>query len=205
MRRLADADRIRTFMKAVGRAAKKEIRLYFTGGATAVLNDWRASTIDVDILMIPEDEHVFRELPNLKESLELNIELASPADFIPEVPGWQDRSPFIERNGTVNFHHYDPYAQALSKIERGHAQDEADVREMIGRGIVDLGELLRCFERIEPRLHRFPAVDPASFRRAVERVCSSGGGGGSVTRSGRTRRGRAKRPPRRGSRGPRDR
>lgn len=24
------------------------------------MNDWRASTIDVDTLMIPEDEHVFR-------------------------------------------------------------------------------------------------------------------------------------------------
>lgn len=204
MRRLADAGRIRTFMKAVGRAAKKEIRLYFTGGATAVLSDWRPSTIDVDILMVPEDEHVFRELPNLKESLELNIELASPADFIPEVPGWRDRSPFIERNGRVSFHHYDPYAQALSKIERGHAQDESDVREMIVRGLVDLGKLLRCFERIEPRLHRFPAIDPASFRRAVERVCSSGGGG-VIARSGRRRRNRARQPPRRGSRGPRDR
>ncbi len=199
MRRLADAERIRSFMKAVGRAAKKEMRLYFTGGTTAVLNGWRASTIDVDILMIPDDEHVFCELPKLKESLELNIELASPADFIPEVPGWRDRSPFIERIGTVSFHHYDPYAQALSKIERGHAQDQADVREMIVRGLVDLGELLRCFERIEPRLHRFPAVDPASFRRAVERVCSSAGGGGSITRSGLIRRGRATRPPRRGS------
>jgi hypothetical protein len=205
MRRLAEADRIRSFMKAVGRAAHREVRLYFTGGATAVLNGWRASTIDVDILMIPEDERVFRELPNLKESLELNIELASPADFLPEVPGWQDRSPFIERRGTVSFYHYDPYAQALSKIERGHAQDEADVREMIVRDIVDRRELLRCFERIEPRLHRFPAIDPASFRRAVERVCSSGAGEGGVTRPGRARRKRVGRPPRRGSSGPRDR
>src|SRR3972149_3967584 len=36
-----------------------------------------------------------------------------------------------------------------------------------------------------------------SFERAVERVCSSDGGGGNVTTSGRTRRGRATRPPRR--------
>lgn len=57
MRRLADADRIRAFMDAVGRAAKTEIRLYFTGGATAVLSGWRSSTIDVGILMIPEDDH----------------------------------------------------------------------------------------------------------------------------------------------------
>lgn len=175
MRRLADAKRIRAFMDAVGRTAKREIRLYFTGGATAVLNGWRQSTIDVDILMIPEDDAVFRSLPGLKESLELNIELASPADFIPEVPGWQERSPSIERRGKVSYFHYDLYAQALAKIERGHSQDEADVHEMIRRGAVDREELMRHFEEIEPHLFRYPAIDPGTFRRAVERVCRSAG------------------------------
>jgi hypothetical protein len=170
MRRLADADRIRAFMDAVGRAANKEIHLYFTGGATAVLSGWRKSTIDVDILMIPEDDQVFRSLPEIKESLELNIELASPADFIPEVPGWQDRSTAIERRGKVAYYHYDLYAQALAKIERGHAQDEADVREMIRSSAIDRGTLMHHFEQIEPLLYRYPAIDPGSFRRAVERV-----------------------------------
>jgi hypothetical protein len=58
------------------------------------------------------------------EWLALEIELASPADFIPEVPGWQDRSLAIERRGKVAYCHYDLYAQALAKIERGHAQDD---------------------------------------------------------------------------------
>ena len=171
MRRLADAERIRAFMDAVGRAAKRETDLYFTGGATAVLSGWRTSTIDVDILMIPEDDQVFRSLPELKESLELNIELASPADFIPEVPGWRDRSPAIERRGKVAYYHYDFYAQALAKIERGHAQDEADVQEMVRRRAIDRDRLMQFFEQIEPLLYRFPAIDPASFRRAVVRVC----------------------------------
>ncbi|MBI4161386.1 MAG: hypothetical protein HY509_02955 [Acidobacteria bacterium] len=174
MRRLADAERIRSFMESVGRAAGGDIRLYFTGGATAVLNGWRSTTIDVDILLIPEDDRVLRELPKLKESLQMNVELASPADFIPELPEWQDRSPFIERMGRVSFYHYDLYAQALAKIERGHAQDESDVQEMIRRGAVERGKLLGFFERIEPGLYRFPAIDPASFRGAVERVCSAG-------------------------------
>jgi hypothetical protein len=137
-------------MDAVGRAAKREMHLYFTGGATAVLSGWRSSTIDVDILMVPEDDQVFPLLPELKESLELNIELASPADFIPEVPGWPDRSP---------------------AIERGHAQDEADVQEMILRGAIDRTRLMRHFEEIEPLLYRYPAIDPTTFRRAVEKVC----------------------------------
>lgn len=39
---------------------------------------------------------------------------------------------------------------------------------MIGRGLVDRVELRRRFEQIEPQLYRFPAIDPESFRRAVE-------------------------------------
>ncbi len=145
-----------------------DARLYFTGGATAVLLGWRSSTIDVDVKIVPESDRLLRAIPGLKESLRLNVELASPDDFIPELPGWQDRSPFIAREGRLSFHHYDLYAQALSKIERSHAQDTQDVREMIQRGLVQPEPLLGYFERIEPALYRYPAIDPRSFRRAVE-------------------------------------
>jgi hypothetical protein len=41
---------------------------------------------------------------------------------------------------------------------------------MLRQGLIERGELLRRFEQIEPQLYRFPAIDPATFRRAVERV-----------------------------------
>lgn len=170
MRELADVERIRAFMEALGDLAGSEAHLYFTGGATAVLCGWRASTIDVDILLVPEEDRVFRALPRLKEALQLNIELACPADFIPELPGWRERSRYIDRRGRLSFHHYDLYAQALAKIERSHAQDVLDVDEMLRRRLVDPLELMRLFDEIEPLLYRFPAIDPASFRRAVEQV-----------------------------------
>ena len=37
MREVADADRIRRFMHALAEAAEATARVYFTGGATAVL------------------------------------------------------------------------------------------------------------------------------------------------------------------------
>jgi hypothetical protein len=55
-----------------------------------------------------------------------NIELAAPDDFIPPLPGWEEWSIFIARRGKIDFYHYDLYAQALAKIERGHARDLAD-------------------------------------------------------------------------------
>ena len=168
MRALADGDRIHRFMRALGAASPEEARVYFTGGATAVLHGWRASTIDVDIRVVPEHDALFRAIPQLKEQLQINVELASPDQFIPVKDGWEDRSPFVGREGRVSFHHFDLYAQALSKIERGHAQDAEDVREMLGRGLVEREALRAYFEAIAPRLYRYPALDPASFRQAVE-------------------------------------
>jgi hypothetical protein len=168
MRELADSTRIERFMSELGRVVQIDSRVYFTGGATAVLQGWRDTTIDVDIKLIPDREEILREIPRLKEELNLNVELAAPSDFIPLPPGWEDRSPLIRREGSVTFHHFDPVAQALSKIERGHAQDLQDVEEMIARGLVDPSDLRSQFEAIEPELYRFPAIDPASFRQALQ-------------------------------------
>ncbi|PYQ55709.1 MAG: hypothetical protein DMF78_01150 [Acidobacteria bacterium] len=168
MRALTDAGRLREFMEALGREARAETRVYFTGGASAVLLGWRAATIDADIKVVPDRDDVFRALPALKERLRINVELAAPSDFIPELPGWKDRSPFIAREGLVSFHHYDFYAQALAKIERGHAQDRSDVENMLRSGLVDPTRLRDLFHQIESRLDRYPAIDLAEFARGVE-------------------------------------
>jgi len=173
MRRPVDESRLRELMRLVAMAAREPGRIYLTGGATAVLRGWRISTVDVDIRIVPESAEVLRALPDLKERLNLNIELASPADFIPELPGWQDRSPFIAQEGKISFHHYDFYAQCLAKIERGHRKDRRDIDDMIRDGLVDRGRLLELFERIEPELYRYPAIDPPTFRRRVEAVTNA--------------------------------
>jgi hypothetical protein len=169
MRQIADAARVRRLMRGLSEAADRETTVYFTGGASAVLLGWRATTIDVDLRFVPESDRLLRAIPSLKEELRINVELASPSDFIPEIPGWQERSRFIEKEGNLSFFHYDLYSQALAKIERGHAQDLEDVGEMIRRGFVEPRRALALFETIEPYLYRYPALDPPSFRRAVEK------------------------------------
>jgi hypothetical protein len=170
MREPADLNRLHRFMRALGAEGRGETRVYFTGGATAVLHGWRASTVDVDLKFVPERDELFRAIQTLKEQLRLNIELASPSDFIPVRADWEARSPFIAREGRVSFHHFDLYAQALAKIERSHAQDLTDVRELLKRGLVDRGQLATYFDAIAPQLYKYPALDPASFRARVERA-----------------------------------
>jgi hypothetical protein len=174
MRALADARRIRGFLEALGQRARDEARVYLAGGATAVLYGWRASTVDVDLKIVPDSGSVLRAIPELKEALGINVELASPDDFIPALPGWEGRSPFIGQEGRLFCHHYDPAAQVLAKIERGHDQDLRDAEEMVRRGLVRREDLMRYFEQIEPELYRYPAIDPPSFRRAVEAFAGPG-------------------------------
>lgn len=168
MRELADGERITRFLRALGHASKTEGACYLTGGATAVLLGWRASTIDVDLRLVPEADDHLRAIQRLKDELRINVELASPADFIPVRPGWEEHGLFVAREGRLTVYHFDLYAQALAKLERAHAQDLEDVAAMLERGVVEPRTALEYFEEIEPELYRFPAIDPRAFRRRVE-------------------------------------
>ncbi len=168
MRAVADAGRVERFLEALGRAAHSPTRVYLTGGATAVLEGWRGTTVDVDLKLVPDSDELLRAIPRLKEEIGINVELAAPDQFIPELPGWRERSRFIRQVRQVSFYHYDFYAQALSKLERGHEKDLLDAEEMLRAGHLEPGELLRLFGEIEPRLYLYPAIDPPTFRRAVQ-------------------------------------
>ena len=163
----AGADKVRELMRRLGRDARSSGRIYLVGGSSAVLVGWRETTVDIDLKLDPEPEGVFDAIARAKESLNINVELAAPDDFIPSLPGWRERSPFIDRYGSVDYYHYDFYAQALAKLERGHELDWSDVREMGGRRLIRAERLIELYESVEPALVRYPAIDPPSFRKKV--------------------------------------
>ncbi len=45
-----------------------------------------------------------------------------------------------------------------------------DVDRMLQEGMIEPQKLLRLFESVEPELYRYPAIDPPSFRHAVEEI-----------------------------------
>jgi hypothetical protein len=165
--------KLETFMAALGQRLRGPGRIYLTGGATAVLHGWRAMTIDVDLKPDPEPLGLFEALATLKDELDINVELASPDQFIPAVPGWRERSLFIVRHGQVEFFHYDPYGQVLSKLQRRHERDLRDVESFWQTGLVQKERLRELFVRIKPELIRYPAIDPATFETAVVEFCNA--------------------------------
>lgn len=168
MRDAADAERIARLARELGRVVAPGTRMYLTGGATAVLEGWRDSTVDIDVRFEPDSDDALGRIRDLKEELSLNVELASPLDFLPPLPEWQERSRFRFREGNLEVFDFDPYSQALSKLQRGFELDLADVRNMINSGQVERAKLLELFDAIEAELFRFPAVDPKGLRAAVE-------------------------------------
>ncbi len=135
-----------------------------------MLEGWRDSTVDVDLRFEPDVDELLRELPALKERLGVNIELASPPDFIPELPGWRERSQMVFQEGNVYVHHFDLYSQALSKIERGFSQDLDDVGRMIEHGLVEpgcTGSRCRAYAQTARCVRSGPLL-----KRLAERCCA---------------------------------
>jgi hypothetical protein len=170
MREDANVARIEHFLSALARAATTPTTVYLVGGATAVLIGWRDTTRDIDLLIRPESDELLRAIPKLKEQLAINVELAAPDHFIPVPAHWADRSPLVTRIGQLTVRHYDLTSQALAKIERGHARDLADVRAMLDAKLVTPDGLRQAFKEAEPSLYRYPAVDPDTYRRALDAV-----------------------------------
>jgi len=141
--------------------------VYFVGGATAVLQGWRASTIEADLYA--GKDAIFHDIQNIKERLQLNIEFARPEDFVPALAGSDDRHVFIETIGNVSFYHYDPYAQLLSKVVRGFNRDLQDAKSFLDSGLVDPERFRALVGEISDAAYaKYPSLSRRAVQDAVE-------------------------------------
>lgn len=168
MRAKVDVTKIHLLMKEIGRRAKGPGSIFFTGGASALLEGWRESTVDIDIKLDPEPAGIFEAISHLKTELDVSVELASPDQFLPPLHDWRNRSESIGHYGRVQFFHYDFRAQALSKLARGHTRDIDDVEAMVCRGLVRAGDLKAGLEEMRPNLIRYPGLRDDEFISRVE-------------------------------------
>ena len=155
------------FLHQLGASAHTPGRCFLTGGASALLEGWRRTTVDIDLHFEPEPAGVFEAIPGLKRELGVNVELAAPFHFVPVPAGWADRSPVVGQFGRLEVLHFDFTGQALAKLARGFTRDLDDVQAMLARGFVTAAGLRRAFQEVQPQMLRYPALDAAALGRRV--------------------------------------
>ena len=158
---------IEKFLTALGKAYRKQGRIYLAGGAALVHMGLRAgSTLDIDVVIeaTNEDEMV-TAIRRLVEQMQINIEFASPADFIPVPVQWMAHSRYIGRYGQIDAFYYDFYSLVLSKISRGSDRDLIDVKLLVQQQLITLDELDAAYKEILPRVGKRPYInlDPQKF------------------------------------------
>lgn len=169
MRREVSRERLQDLLEEIARSAPggKHFDVYLVGGGTAVLEGWRNVSLDVDLFA--EDEAVFRDIQAIKERLDVNVEFARPEHFVPPLPGSRDRHVHIRTSGTVSFYHYDPYAQAFSKIVRGFERDLDDAEQFIRTGMVEPQRLRELVHAIDEQIYsKYPSLTRSAVTGAVD-------------------------------------
>ena len=137
------------------------------GGGTAAYLGWRTSSIDVDLCS--NRDVVFRDIQEIKERLNINIEFARPEDFVPPLRGAARRHVFIDTIGTITYFHYDPYSQLLSKVVRGFQRDLDDAREFVRSGMVVPQKLRALVAAIPDAAYaKYPSLSRDAIENAIE-------------------------------------
>ena len=166
-RQTVSKEMIQLFMKSVGETLRRRATFYLTGGSTAILYGFREGTIDIDIA--GDMDELFEHIPKIKERLKINVELAKPTDFVPGLPGEESRHVPIGTFGKATFMHFDPYAQAFSKIVRGHETDIADAKALVAANLVEAKKLCEMVKQLPDRsFARYPRLNRPSVEAAVE-------------------------------------
>ncbi len=173
MREPVTDQKLYLFLEVFGKKLRESGRVYLTGGSTALLKKWRNTTLDIDLSAKPEPKNFFESIAEIKNELQINIELASPNDFVPELEGWENRSEFIGRYGNTDFYHFDYYSQAFSKLSRGHVRDLKDVEEMHAAGFIQPTRFLELFVQAQSKIIKYPALSAEKLKETIHNWCSS--------------------------------
>ena len=176
MRQRVGRQEIEQFLVQVGRT-RQPGRLYLTGGAALVHRGIRpGQTLDIDIHITLDPTNLTALIAQLKHGLNMNIEFASPGDFIPLPHSWETRSEFIGRYEKVDAFYFDWYSIALSKMQRANRQDVGDVQMLVRNGYVDGKELDVLYQDVLAKIGRapydrlFPNLSPQQFSQHYQAV-----------------------------------
>ena len=161
---------IEKFLNALGKLFHKPGRLYLAGGAALVHIGLRSGfTMDIYVAIEASDEEeMVTAIRTLVEKMQINVEFASPGDFIPLPTHWMAHARYIGRYGSIDVFYFDFYSLALSKISRGNDRDLIDVQLLLQKKLISLEALDAAYSEVLPRMGKRPYIN-LNPQRFVER------------------------------------
>lgn len=152
---------IEKFLKSLGKSFHKTGRLYLAGGAALVHMGIRpGATMDIDVAIETSDEdEMVTAIRRIVEQMQINVEFASPGDFIPLPTQWMAQAHYVGRYGAVDVFYFDFYSLALSKISRGNDRDLIDVKLLLQQKAITLEYLDAAYREVLPRMGKRPYIN----------------------------------------------
>ncbi|MGH2535025.1 MAG: DUF6036 family nucleotidyltransferase [Thermomicrobiales bacterium] len=172
MRRRTDQAHLRRFLEALGRRVRRPLRFYLVGGSVLIDLGLRPATLDIDYVADADDPETLAQLElairSLKIELDVNVEPASPADFLPIPSSALDRSRYVGQFGPVAVYYYHLPSLIIGKAARGLEQDLADAVRLIRAGEVDWEEVEATWREVRASPAGWLRYEPAEVEQRLE-------------------------------------
>lgn len=153
---------------------RSPIRLYLVGGSVLVDLGLRQQTLDIDYVATAEDPRALaeleRQLPKLKDQLDVNVEPADPGDFMPVPRSALERSRYIRSYGPVAVYHYHYPTLVLAKAARSAERDLADIELLLREGVVHWSAVEDAWDQVCTAETGWLRHTPSEVGRRLEAV-----------------------------------
>jgi hypothetical protein len=142
---------ITRFLALIGKRYPYPTRLYIFGGGAVVWLGSPRPTVDLDYTAEPRTESLRAVLAQTAVEMDVDLEEAIPADFVPLPDGAEARHQLIGTFGKIAVYPLDPYSQAIMKIARALETDMEDVAFLVHNRHIELETLGRCIQEVSLR------------------------------------------------------
>lgn len=106
-----------------------------------------------------DEDEMITAIRRIVEQMQINVEFASPGDFIPIPTQWVAQAKYIGRYGSIEAFYFDFYSLALSKIARGSDRDLINVKLLVQQKVITLEGLDATYKEVLPRMGKRPYIN----------------------------------------------
>jgi hypothetical protein len=139
----------------LGKRLESQTSFYLIGGSALILLGASRETINIDSIIENSDKNIQKILKELSNEMRKDLEYVALDEFIPLPAKSEQRHHFIGRYGKVDAYNFDPYNNALSKLDRGFESDIEDVVFLIKQGWASLPQLEQTVIDAIPQAEEF--------------------------------------------------